>query len=164
MVSSSKACIIIFLPVNSRAQVLLVEWRQNRSCVSPFPMECHAGIVCSICSSEALFRRSTAHRLSSGKFSGELRHELYNRGKCLWKANLELSFQCLFSLFFFEGGQMFVSLQEFIFSSAFCSDLADHWPGKDLQLFSCHIKGNTVSSAGHMLVTRKHLGSFRLWH
>lgn len=35
---------------------------------------------------------------------------------------------------------MFVGLYEFIFSSAFPSDLSDHWSGKNLQHFSYHKK------------------------
>lgn len=59
---------------------------------------------------------------------------------------------------------MFVGLYEFIFSSAFPSDLSDHWSGKDLQHFSYHKKEKTMSSEIYVLVTRKCLESFQFCH
>lgn len=57
-----------------------------------------------------------------------------------------------------------MGLYEFIFSSAFPSDLSDHRSGKDLQHFSYHKKEKTMSSEIYMLVTRKCLESFQFCH
>lgn len=110
------------------------------------------------CSEDRLFRF-----FWSEKFSREFSHELYNWGNCLWKANSESLKNFNIFLFFSGSGEMFVGLYEFIFSSAFPSDLSDRWSGKDLQHFSYHKKEKTISSE-IVLVTRKCLESFQFCH
>lgn len=92
-----------------------------------FPHGKCTGIICHICSSEDRpFSFCQVKRFWERPFMNYIAEETVY-GKLILN---HWSILILF-LFFFKGSQMVVPLYEFIYDSAFSSDLTDHWSGKD---------------------------------